>query len=368
MLYNWQQPDWPEFTYDLSQITGALFTFAQRLGRVSGLLEGLPEATRTEAVIELMVSEAVKTSEIEGAYLNRNDVMSSIRNNLGFVVNDEPVYDRRAQGAAELMIDVRNRWQQKLSPEMLFRWHRMIMKGGRPVKTGAWRTHAEPMQIISGPLGKEKIHFEAPPSAQVPAEMTRFIEWFNATAPGQAEAIQEPVIRPAIAHLYFESIHPFEDGNGRIGRAIAEKALSQGAGSPILLSLSRAIEADKKAYYQALQSAQRSNEITPWLDWFVQITLAAQTYAEEQTGLTLKKARFFDRFQDRLNARQLKVIRRMLQEGPGGFTGGMSAKKYIAITQTSKATATRDLQELVDKGIFTPVGGGRSRRYDIDLS
>jgi Fic family protein len=243
----------------------------------------------------------------------------------------------------------------------------MIMAGSRGGKVGQWRRHVEPMQVVSGAVGKPTVHFEAPPSSRVPKEMTRFISWFNETAAGGKLEIKRPLVRAAVAHLYFESIHPFEDGNGRIGRALSEKALSQGIGRPALLSLSRAIEAQRKKYYEALQTGQQSNEITPWVTWFVNMAVEAQKHAEEQIEFTLKKTKFFDRFKDELNERQVKVMRRMLEEGPKGFQGGMNAKKYMGITDTSKATATRDLQDLVEKGVLVPSGGGRSTRYEINI-
>jgi Fic family protein len=245
----------------------------------------------------------------------------------------------------------------------------MILREGKSVKVGAWRDHEEPMQVISGAIGKQKIHFEAPPSNRVPAEMKKFIEWFNDTGPGGANEIKKAPVRSAIAHLYFESIHPFEDGNGRIGRAIAEKALSQGIGRPVLMSLSQTIEANKNNYYNALEKAQRSNEITHWINYFVKTIVDAQSEAEEQIDFTLKKAKFFDRFKDKLSDRQLKVIRRMLDEGPKGFEGGMSASKYGSIAKVSKATATRDLQELLEIGAFILFGpgGGRSTKYQVNL-
>lgn len=367
MIYNWQYPNWPAFHYKSEVVEGLLLDFAEKTGRVSGLLEALPEDTQSDAIIDLMVSEAIKTSEIEGEYLSRQDVMSSIRNNLGIGGKIEQVHDKRAEGAAELMIDVRNSFAEKLTEEKLFSWHRMIMKGTQGVKVGEWRRHEEPMQVVSGALGKEKVHFEAPPSVQIPDEMKGFITWFNETGPGEKNEIKKPAVRSAIAHLYFETVHPFEDGNGRIGRAIAEKALSQGVKRPVLLSLSRAIEANKKDYYDALQQAQRSNEITPWVIYFVNTILDAQNQAEALIGFTLKKTKFFDRYESQLNERQLKAIRRMLAEGPKGFEGGMSAKKYMSISHTSKATATRDLQDLVEKKVFVPLGGGRSTRYEVNF-
>lgn len=366
MSYNWQQPDWPEFRYDLSGIEEALFKLAEKTGRASGLLQGLTADAQMEATIEMMVVEAIKTSAIEGELLSRKDVMSSIRKNLG-IETGHPTGDKRAQGTAALMLAVRNSFADPLSEETLFEWHRLIMTGHRHVAAGQWRTHDEPMQVVSGAVGHERVHFEAPPSSRIPEEMARFIRWFNDTAPDGPKAIRNAAVRSALAHLYFESIHPFEDGNGRIGRALSEKVLSEGLGRPALLSLSRAIEAKRCDYYDALKEGQQSNEVTPWVTWFVDMVLEAQTQAEELIDFTLKKTRLFDRFRDQLNNRQLQILRRMLDEGPHGFEGGMSAKKYMSITGASKATATRDLQDLADKHIFVATGGGRSTHYKINL-
>ena len=367
MAYNWQQQDWPNFHYDLRGIADVLLAFAEKTGLASGLLKGLPEDVQTEAIIDMMVSEAIKTSAIEGEYLSREDVLSSIRKNLGVGGAIAQVSDKRAEGAAALMIDVRNSFAEPLNQKKLFDWHGMIMIGSRGIQTGAWRTHVEPMQVVSGPIGKEKVHFEAPPSERVPKEMAQFISWFNATSPDAKDEIKQPLVRAAVAHLYFESIHPFEDGNGRLGRALSEKALSQGIGRPVLLSLSRTIETHRKQYYAALQTGQQGNEITDWVTWFVNMGLEAQIQAEEQVEFTLRKTKLFDRWKDELNKRQLQVLQRMLEEGPKGFTGGMNAKKYVAVTGTSKATATRDLQDLVEKEVFIPAGGGRSTRYEVKL-
>ncbi|RYY25314.1 MAG: Fic family protein [Chitinophagaceae bacterium] len=368
-IYNWQQKDWPDFSYDPDGIKETLYLFAEKTGHVGGILLGLPADLQLETFIDMMVAEAIKSSAIEGEYLNRNDVMSSIRNNLGLNIIPERVPDNRAIGIGELMIDVRNSFREPMTREKLFSWHKMLMLGSGHVNAGAWRTHAEPMQVISGSHANPKIHYEAPPSAAVPSEMEKFINWFNDTAPGQAHEIKMPPIRAAIAHLYFETIHPFEDGNGRIGRAIAEKALSQGIGRPALLSLSKTIEKNKKDYYNALEHAQKNNEITAWLVYFVNTILTAQQDAEQVIGFTLKKVKFYDRFSKQLNERQLAAISRMLEEGPDGFAGGMSAKKYMIITKTSKATATRDLQDLAVKTAFIPFGegGGRSTKYQVNL-
>ena len=369
MTYNWQKNDWPDFRYDLTTIQDQLDQFEQRASLTSGQFNALNERTRHEAIINMMVTEAVKTSAIEGEYISRADVMSSIRNQLGMNIEPQQVKDQRAKGVARLMLTVRNTFEDNLDEASLFSCHRMLLETNTRITIGAWRTHAEPMQVISGAhYGEPTIHFEAPPSSRVPAEMNRFVQWFNSCAPKQTNAIASPLLRSAIAHLYFESIHPFEDGNGRLGRAISEKALAQGFGHPILLSLSNAIEANKKAYYSALEQAQKSNEITQWISYFASMALEAQQDAEALIDFIIKKAAFFDQYQQHLDAHHLKVINRMLQEGPKGFEGGMSAKKYSAITGVSKATATRHLQYLMGIKALKQEGQGRGTRYHLNLS
>jgi len=365
--YNWQHEDWPNFKYNSAFAEAQWLDFVHGTGKIGGLVEALPEQVKGDALIDIMVQEAMKTSEIEGEYLNREDVWSSIKKNLGFKAYQGQQYEARAEGAAALMVNLRQQYQKPLTQKMLFEWHKMLMKGTKGIKVGQWRKHAEPMQVVSGAYGKIKVHFEAPPSAQVPAQMRDFVKWFNQTAPGGAKEIKLAPVRAALVHVYFESIHPFEDGNGRIGRALSEKALAQSMGRPVLLSLSRSIEANKKAYYEALQKAQRSNEVTPWVQYFVEVVQRAQQEAEQLVAFTLKKTRFFDKHGPLLNTRQHKAIVRMLRDGPGGFEGGMNARKYVGITKTSKATATRDLQELVEMGVFEQVGSGRSTRYEVVL-
>lgn len=363
MKYNWQQKDWPNFQYKTKAIEDILYDFAQRTGRISGVLEGFSESEQSEAIINLMVSEAIKTSEIEGEFLNRIDVMSSIRRNLGLNPELPVSKDKRVEGVTELMLAIRKHFTEPLTEKMLLDWHSMLLKASRGIQIGKWRSHEEPMQIVSGAIGREIVHFEAPPSNAIPCEMEGFIRWFNESR----KSITKPIIRSAIAHLYFETIHPFEDGNGRIGRAIAEKALSQSIGRPVLFSLSKSIESNKNKYYDALKAAQRSNEITDWISYFVQTVLDAQIDAEQEIEFTLKKTKFFDQHKNELNERQQKVVRRMLEEGHQGFEGGMNARKYVSIASTSKATATRDLQDLVEKAVFKPIGGGRSTRYELKI-
>ncbi|MEP5611284.1 MAG: Fic family protein [Cyclobacteriaceae bacterium] len=368
MLYNWQLKDWPNFRYKLDYLEDRLFVFAQKVGNINGLLDGLSFDARNDAMIEIMVVEAINTSEIEGEFFSREDVMSSIRKNLGFVDNIKKVENMKAEGVSELMIEVKNGFSTALTEDSLFLWHKKLMKGTKGINEGKWRSGQEPMQVVSGAIGREKIHFEAPPSSQVPEEMRKFIQWFNKTGSSTDSSIKNAPIRSAVAHIYFESIHPFEDGNGRIGRAISEKALAQGIGHSNLISLSRTIEGDKKSYYDALKMAQRSKDITMWVEYFLDLILASQTQSEDQIGFSLKKAKFLERFRLGLNARQLKVIERVFKEGPSGFDGGLNARKYMAIAKTSKATATRDLQDLLRLQALTSIGGGRSTRYELNLN
>jgi Fic family protein len=367
MTYNWQHPDWTDFRYDLAGLQPLLQQYVAKEGRLAGMLSALTDEQQQQSVIDLMVVEAIKSFAIEGEYLSREEVLSSVRNKLGLNRTPERIKDKRAEGVTRLMIAVRDHFAAPLDQEMLFHWHELMMEPYLNITKGAYRSGAEPMQIISGAIGREVVHFEAPPAAAVPGLMEGFFSWFNATAPRQDRAIWHAPVRAALAHLYFETIHPFEDGNGRIGRAISEKALSQSAGQPILFSLSSAIEASRNDYYEALQQAQRSREVTPWITYFLQTLLAAQRDAEDRIRFTIRKTQFFDRYRAQLNARQEKVLAKMFAAGPGGFQGGMSAKKYASITRCSKATATRDLTRLVELGALVRSGEGRSVRYDLML-
>ncbi len=367
MQYNWQQKDWTSFKYNLSDIEDLLYEFVEQQGRISGMMNVLSEPLQQQSIIDLMVIEAVKNFEIEGEYLSREEVLSSIRNGLGFNRIPQHIKDKRAEGITRLMIDVRTHFAAPLDESMLFNWHQLMMESYLNITKGAYRSGSEPMQVISGAIGNETIHFEAPPSLEVPSLMKGFFSWFNATAPNQVHTILHAPVRAAIAHLYFESIHPFEDGNGRIGRAISEKALSQGVGQPILLSLSSAMEMKRQDYYNALKNAQRNNEITAWIKYFLQTVLFAQKDAKNRVHFTIQKTQFFDQHKSKLNSRQEKVIAKMFDAGVEGFKGGMSAKKYSSITKSSKATATRDLANLVEFGALIKVGEARATRYHLSL-
>ena len=364
MKYNWQHSDWPNFHFELQDCEGLLRTYLQNAGKLEGALRSLKTSERDESIVELLTAEAIKTSEIEGEFLSRADVASSIRKQLGMTVVGE-YRDRRAQGIAEAMVSARNTFDAPLTEAALFEWHTSLLAHNQGLRVGSWRTHEDPMQIVSGAMGFERVHFEAPPSSVVEREMTHFLEWFNSTAPqGPDELVHAPV-RAAIAHLYFESIHPFEDGNGRIGRIVAEKALAQTTGYPGLSSLSHTIEQNKKEYYRQLEKAQRSNEVSDWVNYFVGTVVDGQKFAQSTVDFTLMKSRYFDRYSSFLNAAQLKAVQRMFSEGPAGFEGGMTASKYSRLARVSKATGTRHLSDLLKLGAFTVEGHGRSTRYQL---
>lgn len=367
-MYNWELKDWPKFTYSLIGLEDTFTKILRNEGRFEGIVKQLPNNIQATTIIEMMIIEAMKTSEIEGEFFSRKDVMSSIKKNLGLAPASTKINNKNAEGVSKVMIEVRNTYQQPLTQDTLFKWHKMLLPNQKNINTGQWRKHKEPMQVVSGTIGKEKVHFEAPPSKQVDKEMQLFLKWFNATAPNGKTQIVNGVVRSAIAHLYFLSIHPFEDGNGRIGRAIAEKALSQNAGTPVLLSISYVLEKNKKDYYNQLQKAQKTNNLTTWINYFAKVIFEAQAYTEQKIEFTLKKIKFLDTHKPMLNARQLKVLLKMLDAGSEGFVGGMNATKYMSITKTSKATATRDLQELHSIKALISEGGGRSTRYNLNLS
>jgi Fic family protein len=366
MLWNWQQPDWPDFRYEKNRLESREARFLHSAGLISGLIRHLDSGAGEQLRIELIGDEAVQTSAIEGEILDRESVQSSLRRQFGLQTDDRRIPSAE-QGIAEMMVDLYRTCDQPLDQPTLYRWHQMLMKGRTDLRDiGRYRTHEEPMQVITNRLDRIEVHFEAPPSSVVPKEMARFAEWFNRTSPG-GESVLPPIARAGIAHLYFVTIHPFEDGNGRIGRAVSEKALSQAVGHPTLLALADAIKQRQKEYYRALQDANKTNEITPWLEWFADTVVLAQESTRIRVEFLIEKAKLLNRLRDQLNPRQEKALLRMFEEGPGGFKGGMSADKYIRITSTSRATATRDLQNLVEKGALIRRGELKHTRYFLSV-
>lgn len=362
-MYNWQLKKWPAFDYKSNAIDDIVVEFASETGEVKGIIDTLPPDFKQDAVIQFMIDEAIKTSAIEGEYFSRQDIMSSIKNQFG-IGDGTNVRDINARSIAELMVEVRENFSTSLTEQLIKDWHGILFRKSRYIQAGSYRTGDDPMVIVSGRYGKEVIHYEAPPSNRIHKEMEQFVNWYN-TCKITPKDIRSALIKSAIAHLYFESIHPFEDGNGRIGRAIADKCLSESSGRVMVLSISTAIEQNKSAYYEALQNTQQSLEITNWIVYFCNTILSAQKNAKQVIRFILNKAKFLDQHRENLNDRQLKVVLKIFDKGIEGFEGGMTAKKYIAITKTSKATATRDLQDLVSKKIFKAIGGGRSVRYEL---
>lgn len=366
MAWNWQQPDWPNFSWDPARLRQAEERFLVAGGSFAGTVKHLGDDDREQLVIDAISLEALTTSEIEGEFLDRASVQSSIRKQLGLAADKRGVRPAE-QGIGEMMVDVSQTFHEPLSEEVLCNWHRSLAKGRTDLQDiGRYRTGTEPMQVVSGAPYDSKMHFEAPPSTQVPTEMTRFIEWFNRTAPRHEDALPA-LTRAGLAHLYFESIHPFEDGNGRIGRAVSEKALSQALGQPTLTALAATILIKRRAYYDALEAANKQNEATDWLAWFAGTVIEAQQRAAARVEFVLDKIRLLDRLRGQLNERQEKALLRMLREGPAGFQGGLSASNYMTITGTTSATTTRDLTDLVSKGALTRTGERRHARYHLNI-
>lgn len=366
MKWNWQKKDWPHFRYDGMALKALEDQFLHRSGLVFGAYKHIGQDERDILAVDLISEEAVKTSEIEGEFLNRASIQSSIRRDFGLETDDRKIPPAE-RGIAEMMVALYRNYAAPLTHKTLFDWHRMLTSGRKDLADiGKYRTHADSMRIVSGPVHKPKIHFEAPPSATVRAEMNSFINWLKKTEP-KGKAPLSALTRAGLAHLWFVSIHPFEDGNGRIGRTIAEKTLSESLDQPLLIALSHTIQNNKKAYYSMLERSNKDNEITGWLQYFARTILDAQDYTQTLIDFLIEKARFFDRFRGLINSRQEKVIERIFREGPGGFKGGLSAENYISITGTSRATATRDLRDLVKKGGFNKIGELKRTRYYLNF-
>jgi len=367
MSWNWEKPDWPNFKYDTTALEPLEMRFLLQSGEFIGVFKHIGADDQDALKIELISDEAVKTSEIEGEILNRDSVQSSLRHQLGLGA-ERPGITPAERGIAQMMVDLYRSFADALTDKTIFDWHRMVLSGiGSIQVVGGYRTHAEAMQVVSGPIHKPTVHFEAPPSSRVPDEMKQFVTWFNDTAPGGKTPLS-PLTRAGIAHLYFVCIHPFEDGNGRIGRALAEKSLAQNLGQPSLIALAYTIERKRGDYYASLERSNKETEITSWLKYFANTILEAQNITIRRVDFHVAKAKFYQKHRGSLNERQEKVIARIFREGIDGFKGGLSAENYISITGASRATATRDLQDLFGKGALTRTGELRHTRYRLDLA
>jgi Fic family protein len=362
MQWNWEQKDWPKFLHDAKALEALERRFLLQSGEFMGVFRHVGADDQNALRIELISEEAVKTSEIEGEILNRDSVQSSLRHQFGLGAEGAHI-PAAERGIASMMTNLYDRFADLLNDAALFAWHNHLFVDNKSIKTiGGYRTHSELMQVVSGPIYKPTVHFEAPPSTAVPAEMRRFIAWFNDTAPLGKTSLP-PLTRAGLVHLYFVCVHPFEDGNGRIGRALAEKSLAQNLGHPSLIALAYTIERKRKDYYAALERNNKNLEVTDWLLYFAETVIEAQFTTIKQVDFYVAKAKFYERLRDQLNDRQSKVIARMFKEGIDGFKGGLSAENYISTTGTSRATATRDLQDLVEKQALTKIGDLRHTRY-----
>jgi len=368
MRWIWRQSDWPDFRYDKRMFEDRDIAFRINSERLTGRFEALPMAYQEDVTIDLMLSEAIKTSAIEGEDLDRESVRSSL---FSLITSDTlpKTSDQKAAGAASLLVDVRKNWQAHLTHELLGTWQSMAVPEQRytSIVRGAYRNDPSPMQIVSGPYGREKVHYEAPPAVRVPDEMTRLLGWYNQSSPLNGDQKIPGIARAGIAHLWFEVIHPFDDGNGRVGRAIADHALSQYLGYPTTACLATAMEADKKSYYLQLAKASRGSlDVNGWLDYFSDTVNEAQEIAREEVDFVLAKTRFYETYGDQLNDRQAMMVSRLFAAGRKGFEGGITTRKYEAITKCPNRTASRDLADLVSKGVIIPLpGGGRTTRYEL---
>src|SRR5215510_12927958 len=367
MTWNWEQSNWPAFSYDSNALEPLERQFLRFSGEFIGAFKHVRPDEQDALKIELISDEAVKTSEIEGEILDRDSVQSSLLQQFGLSADRRRVPPAE-RGIAEMMVDLYKNFGAPLTHQTLFAWYTMLMAGERRISTiGGYRTHAEPMQIVSGRIDNPEVHFEAPTSSKIKREMDAFVSWFNKTSPSATHPLPA-LTRAGLAHLHFVSIHPFEDGNGRMARALAEKSLAQSMGQPSLIAMAYTIERSRKAYYAALERNNKDIEATDWLTYFAETILEAQRNTTERVDFYIAKAKLYEKLRDKLNERQQKVLARMFREGIDGFKGGLSAENYISITKTSRATATRDLQDLVDKGALTKTGELRHTRYHLSLA
>jgi len=362
-IYIHQLPHWPRFTWKQEQVTPVLAEVRHRQGRLLGRMEGMGFRLQAEANLQTLTLDVLKSSEIEGELLDAGQVRSSIARRLGMDIAGLIPVDRHVEGVVEMMLDATQQYRQALSADRLFGWHAALFPTGRSgmykITVAAWRDNKEddPMQVISGGMGKEKIHFQAPDAGRLEEEMTHFINWFN------EDTTMDGVLKAGIAHLWFVTIHPFDDGNGRIARAIADMQLSRAdASAQRFYSMSTQIRKERSTYYNILEATQKgSMDITVWLTWFLQCLGRALEATDETLALVLKKARFWEKHAATiLNERQQLILNKLLDN----FEGKLNTSKWAKIAKTSQDTALRDIQDLINKNILTKEpGGGRSTGY-----
>lgn len=376
----WRRADWPvgALAYDAERAAPDLAEAYRMHGVLEGKAIAIGVGSTSQVALDALSDEVLATAAIEGERLSLDAVRSSVMRRLGLATSG-PI-NRSVDGLVDVISDATTAIDTPLDEDRLCRWQSALFPGGTSgihrIAVGRYRDHADPMQIVSGQPGREVVHYEAPPSKDVPAQMKRFLTWFADTSPVQASALpasRKPVdgfARAAIAHLWFESIHPFEDGNGRIGRAIVDMAMAQHLRQPVrLYSLSRQFLTSRSAYYDALNHAQRGEtDVTAWVQWFARQSTAACHAASRVIDQAIEKRRFWEKQEGSdLHERQRKVLQRLLDDGDGGFLGGLNAEKYMKMTGVSKATATRDLSEMVTGGQLRSHGAGKAVRYYINV-
>ena len=363
-MYIWKLTEWPNFSWDQKHLEKPLAAVRHEQGRLLGRMESLGFKLREEAVLRTLTQDVLKTSEIEGEKLDPAQVRSSIARRLRIDIGALAPADRNVDGIVEVMLDATSNYDQPLMDERLWGWHAALFPTGRSGRTkkrvGNWREDSTgPMQVISGSIGKEKIHYTAPPAAVLSKEMRAFIDWFNEN--GDTEA----VIKAGVAHLWFVTVHPFDDGNGRIARAIADMSLARSEKSPQrFYSMSAQIRAERNDYYNILEKTQKSSlDITPWLQWFLACLNRAITGAQGTLSSVMSKARFWEKHAGAsLNERQVKVLNRLLD----GFQGNLTSSKWAKLTDSSQDTAYRDIVDLVERGILRKsLSSGRSTNYEL---
>src|SRR5580692_4332713 len=349
-MYIHELKEWPRFEWNRDKLAEPLASVRHRQGRLTGHMEALGFSLRQEAVLQTLTADVLKSSEIEGEKLDADQVRSSIARRLGMDIGALKAADRNVEGVVEMMLDATRHYDKPLTDERLFAWHASLFPTGRngmtKIKTGAWRDdNTGPMEVVSGPIGKEKVHFQAPEAKRLDADMRTFLGWFNATAD------IDQVLKAAQAHLWFVTIHPFDDGNGRIGRAIADMSLARSENSPQrFYSMSAQIRQERAAYYDVLERTQKGDlDITPWMDWFLACLGRAIDGAQTTLASVLDKARFWEAAAGiAINDRQRLVLNRLLN----GFEGKLTTSKYAKLAKCSQDTALRDILALVERGIL----------------
>jgi Fic family protein len=366
--YIWQSPDWPRFHWDVARLSPLLASARLAQGRLLGKIAGLGFDLHLSQRARVLTEEAIRTAAIEGEVLDPEAVRSSVGRRLGLPVPSGKTVPRHVDGLLDVLLDATTKFHEPLTAARIKSWQGALFPTGRSgmkeIVVGDFRPPGPPMQVVSGPLGRERVHFEAPPSEEVARELQAFLAWFES-----AQGDTDGLLRAGIAHFWFVTIHPFDDGNGRLARAIGEMALAQDDGLPErFYSLSAQIESAREAYYRPLEQTQKGHgDLSDWLAWFLESIERATIRSEVEIDLALAQSRFWQEHAGKpLNERQLKIIRRVLKAAPGAFEGGLTTRKAAHLTHASPATAQRDLADLLTKGVIRRNdAGGRSTSYEL---